>query len=67
MKNIEKGNDYQENENTCETFGIDIDGHLNKIEVHNDEKLRDEIVEWLNLRVAQQGAGVGDTASGKKR
>ena len=44
----EIGDDYQDDETTYKTYGISCNDHPNKIEVYNDEELRDKILELLN-------------------
>ena len=57
MKTYKKGDDFQEKDVTFKTFGItEIDPdsinyrkeHSQKIEVYDDEELRDKIIELLN-------------------
>lgn len=42
-----KGRDFRKREGAIYTYGINVDSHLNGIEVYGDEELRDLILELL--------------------
>ena len=42
------GDEYKDDDATYKTYGITEDDHINKIEIHGDEKLRNKILDFLN-------------------